>query len=218
MAEIIENDSGSKEGGRRTPKKHGAHIDMTPMVDLMCLLITFFMLTTAFSKPKVMEITMPDPNDTTKQKGPVVSAERTYSILIGENDQIYYYHHSDVPKGSPDGAVPTFDKWHKTNFTKDGLRKVMLKCNEKVFTDIYELKEKVKKGELVMEDDTLNARIRDIKKSDKKSPIILIKPAKYAKYKNIVNAVDEMAIANIGGYAIVDLSKEEEAILKNAPK
>jgi biopolymer transport protein ExbD len=217
MAEIIENDSGSKEGGRRTPKKHGANIDMTPMVDLMCLLITFFMLTTAFSKPKVMEITMPEKTNEPVD-GPVVSAERTYSIIIGDNEQVYYYHHSDVPAGSPDGTTPTFDKWHKTDFSKDGLRKVMLKCNEKVFTEIFELKEKVKKGELVMEDDTLNAKIRDIKKKDKKSPIILIKPAKTAKYKNIVNAVDEMAIANIGGYAIVDLSKEEEEILKNAPK
>lgn len=218
MAEIIENDSGSKEGGRRKPKKHGANIDMTPMVDLMCLLITFFMLTTAFSKPKVMEITMPEPPAEDAPPPPPVSAIRTYSILIGENDQVYYYHHSDIPDGSPDGTTPTFDKWHKTDFTKDGLRKVMLKCNEKIFTEVFELKEKVKKGELVMEDDSLNAKIRDIKKKDKKSPIILIKPAKTAKYKNIVNAVDEMAIANIGGYAIVDMSKEEEAMLKNAPK
>jgi biopolymer transport protein ExbD len=220
MAEIIENASGSKKGGgRRTPRKMGAHIDMTPMVDLMCLLITFFMLTTAFSKPKVMEITMPDPKEHVDPgKETKVSADRTYSVVLTDNDRVYWYHHSDIPVGAKDGTIPTVDNWHKTDFSKDGLRKVLLQKNEKVFTDIYNLKEKVKKGELVMSEDSLNAQIKRIKKSDKKSPIILIKADKNTKYKNIVNVVDEMAICNIAGYAIVDLSKEEEAILLTAPK
>ncbi|MEI6851513.1 MAG: biopolymer transporter ExbD [Bacteroidota bacterium] len=221
MGEIIENDSGSKkDGGRRTPKKHGTHIDMTPMVDLMCLLITFFMLTTAFSKPKVMEITMPDkkpiidkPEDQVQ-----VPAIRTYSILLTENDRVYWFHHSDIAEGAKEGSIPPVNMWHKTDFSKDGLRKVLLKLNEKVFTDIYNLKDNVKKGELVMSDDSLNAQIKRIKKSDKKSPIILIKADPKTKYKDIVNVVDEMAICNIGGYAIVDMSKEEEAIIATAPK
>ena len=57
MAEIIQEE---KAGGKKKAKKHAPHIDMTPMVDLMCLLITFFMLTTAFSKAKVMEINLPE--------------------------------------------------------------------------------------------------------------------------------------------------------------
>ena len=78
MAEIIQEEKG-KKGGKRRPKKHGTRIDMTPMVDLMCLLITFFMLTTAFSKAKVMVITMPDKEDTKdKDKNtPQISAFRT---------------------------------------------------------------------------------------------------------------------------------------------
>ena len=68
MAEIIQEEKGGK-GGKKRPKKHSTNIDMTPMVDLMCLLITFFMLTTAFSKPKVMEIVLPEKlKDTTKVK------------------------------------------------------------------------------------------------------------------------------------------------------
>lgn len=218
MGEIIENDSSHKKGGgRRTPRKMGAHIDMTPMVDLMCLLITFFMLTTAFSKPKVMEITMPEPPDENAPP-PAVAFDRTYSIILSDNDKVYWYYHKDVVENAPAGALPTFDKWHKTDFSKDGLRKVLLAKNEKVFTEIYNLKEKVKKGELVMSDDSLNAKIKRIKKSDKKSPIILIKADEKTKYKSIVNVVDEMAICNIASYAIVDISPEEKALIQKAPK
>jgi biopolymer transport protein ExbD len=195
MGEIIENESGHKKGsGRRAPKKHGSHIDMTPMVDLMCLLITFFMLTTAFSKPKVMEITMPEKNtETDPADQPKVAADRTFSILLTADDKVYWYWHKETPEGQA-------------------------KKNERVFTEIYELKEKVKKGELVMEDDSLNARIKRIKKSDKKSPIILIKADEKTKYKSIVNVVDEMAICNIANYAIVDIAPEEKALIDKAPK
>ncbi len=60
MAEIIANEGGGKQKGKRRSKRHSTHIDMTPMVDLACLLLTFFMLTTAFNKPKVMEIILPE--------------------------------------------------------------------------------------------------------------------------------------------------------------
>jgi biopolymer transport protein ExbD len=215
MGEIIENESSHKKGGgRRTPKKHGTHIDMTPMVDLMCLLITFFMLTTAFSKPKVMEITMPEKDNTQDPKdAPKVDAKRTYTILLTADDRVYWYAHGETPEGQP---FPT--TINKTDFSKDGLRKILLKKNERVFTEIYELKEKVKKGELVLEDDSLNARIKRIKKADKKSPIILIKADEKTKYKSIVNVVDEMAICNIANYAIVDIAPEEEALIEKAPK
>jgi biopolymer transport protein ExbD len=215
MGEIIENESSHKKGGgRRTPKKHGTHIDMTPMVDLMCLLITFFMLTTAFSKPKVMEITMPEKDkDIDKTEAPKVDAARTYSILLTADDKVYWYWHKEVPDKQ------TFPlEIHKTDFSKDGLRKILLQKNERVFTEIYELKEKVKKGELVLEDDSLNARIKRIKKSDKKAPIILIKADEKTKYKSIVNVVDEMAICNIANYVIVDIAPEEKALIEKAPK
>lgn len=215
MAEIIENTgSGKKEGGRRAPKRMGAHIDMTPMVDLMCLLITFFMLTTAFSKPKVMEITMPEKDKSEDQKdAPKVDAHRTYTILLTGDDKVFWYHHAEVPEGQTFPATI-----NKTDFSKDGLRKILLKKNEKVFTEIFELKEKVKKGELVLVEDSLNAQIKRIKKSDKKAPIILIKADEKTKYKSIVNVVDEMAICNIANYAIVDIAPEEVALIEQAPK
>jgi len=62
MAQIQSNDSDSGKGGKHgkvRAKKQSTHIDMTPMVDLAFLLLTFFMLTTTFGKPKTMEINMP---------------------------------------------------------------------------------------------------------------------------------------------------------------
>ena len=68
MAQIPSEEGTKRKGGKKRAKKHMTDIDMTPMVDLMCLLITFFMLTTAFSKPKVMVITMPEKDKNQEEK------------------------------------------------------------------------------------------------------------------------------------------------------
>jgi biopolymer transport protein ExbD len=212
MGEIIQEEKQEK-GSRRKPKKHSTHLDMTPMVDLMCLLITFFMLTTAFSKPKVMEITMPEKSDNQKKEDQTkIQADRTYNIVLSGDDKIYWYTGLADPKKPP---LPTLIS---TNYGKDGIRKMLLQKNKTVFKQIEDLKTKVLKGELVMADSTLNRKIKEIKKTDKKSPIILIKADEKAKYKNIVDIIDEMAICNIASYAVVDISDVELEMLKTAPK
>jgi biopolymer transport protein ExbD len=212
MADIIESGGGHEKGGKRRPKKHSTNIDMTPMVDLMCLLITFFMLTTAFAKPKVMEITMPEPpKDNEKKDQPQISADRTINIILSGDDKIYYYD-GVIETGKP---VPTI---MKSSYGSDGIRKYLLERNKLVFEQIVDLREKVTKGELVMADSTLNNKIKEIKKSDKKSPIILIKADEFAKYRNIVDIIDEMAITSIASYAVVDINDAEKKLLATAPK
>ena len=212
MGEIIQEEKVEK-GGRKKPKKHSTNIDMTPMVDLMCLLITFFMLTTAFSKPKVMEITMPEKNpEQKKEEQTKIAADRTINILMTGNDKVYWY------QGMADPKKPPLPQLNKIDYSKNGIRKMLLNRNKTVFKQIEELKTKVIKGQLIMADSTLNRKIKDIKKSDKKSPIILIKADEKAKYKNIVDIIDEMAICNIAGYAVVDISPVELDMLKTAPK
>jgi biopolymer transport protein ExbD len=201
MAEIIQAE-GKQKGGKKKAKKFSTHIDMTPMVDLMCLLITFFMLTTAFSKPKAMEITMPEKKDDPTVKAPEIQADRTINILVTGNDKIYYYF------GLADPKLP-LPQLVETSYSKDGIRKMLLQRNKVVFKAVYELKDKVTKGEEVLADSTLARRIKELKKSDKTAPIILIKADEKAKYKNLVDIIDEMAICTVANYAVVDISPIE---------
>ena len=211
MAEIIVEEKG-KKGGKRKVKKNSTRIDMTPMVDLMCLLITFFMLTTAFSKPKVMVITMPEKDKTDEPKNqPQISAFRTLNILLTEDDKVYYYIGLVKPKEAP----PTL---MKSDFSKDGIRKVLLEKNKSLFTKIFEYRDKRITGKLVVADTTAENEIKRMKKEDKEGPIVLIKADKKAKYKDIVSIIDEMAICNIASYAVVDVNPLELEMLKNAPK
>jgi len=201
MAEIIQEE-GKQKGGKKKAKKFSTRIDMTPMVDLMCLLITFFMLTTAFSKPKAMDITMPEKKDDPNVKAPEIAADRTINILVSGNDQIYYY----FGAADPNKPLPALNK---SDYSKDGIRKVLLLRNKIVFKAVSELRNKVIKGDLVMADSTLNRKIKELKKSDKNAPIVLIKADDKAKYKNLVDIIDEMAITNIANYAIVDIAPVE---------
>ncbi|MEI7499010.1 MAG: biopolymer transporter ExbD [Bacteroidota bacterium] len=212
MAELIVEEKG-KKGGKRRPKKHGTHIDMTPMVDLMCLLITFFMLTTAFNKPKVMVITMPEKDKKEDPKdAPKISAERTLNILLTKKDEVFYY------MGIADPKKPPLPIMVKTDFSKDGIRKILLIKNRDLFTKIAEYRDKRVTGKIVVADSTFENEVKRMKKDDKKGPIVLIKADAKAKYRDIVNIIDEMAICNVASYAIVDMSPVEIGMLAAAPK
>jgi len=211
MAEIIQEEKG-KKGGKRRPKKQSTRIDMTPMVDLMCLLITFFMLTTAFSKPKIMVITMPEKKIHENEPEVKIPKWRTLNILLTDKNVVYYY------IGSADPKTPPLHTLTKSDFSKNGIRKVLLEKNKDLFTQIVTFREKRQSGKLVVADTTADQEIKKMKKNDMKGPIVLIKADDKAKYKDIVNIIDEMAICNIASYAIVDILPIELELLKTAPK
>src|SRR3954470_189789 len=94
MSEVQSNDSGGGKGGKHNKvraKKSSTHIDMTPMVDLAFLLLTFFMLTTTFSKPKTMEINMPDKKDLKPEDSTKIKESQALTVLLSANNKIVWY-------------------------------------------------------------------------------------------------------------------------------
>jgi len=91
MAEMNVPESGAKKGKKKArSKKMSTRVDLTAMVDLGFLLITFFMLATTFNKPKTMEIVKPAKDDD-KKDVPVIKMSKTVSFLLGNNDKVYWY-------------------------------------------------------------------------------------------------------------------------------
>ena len=71
-------------------KKSSPRVDMTPMVDLGFLLVTFFMVTTTFSKPNVMPLAMPDKTQK-KEDNQAVKESQAITLILAENNRILYY-------------------------------------------------------------------------------------------------------------------------------
>jgi biopolymer transport protein ExbD len=210
MAEIIESGGGKKHGKKR-PKHHSTHVDMTPMVDLACLLLTFFMLTTAFSKPKVMEIVLPEKltkEEQEKIERPKVDDSKVVNIIL-EGDKVYWYNGMADPKKE----LPALEI---ADYSKDGIRKVLLKRNKDLFLKMDEFTQDVVKGKIKMPKDSIDKKLRQFKKEDKVGPVVLIKAGENVKYGNLVDIIDEMAICNVARYAIIDITPVELQMLANA--
>ncbi|HET9504046.1 MAG TPA: biopolymer transporter ExbD [Hymenobacter sp.] len=108
-----------KAGKKPRTRKHSFHLDMTPMVDLAFLLLTFFMLTTTLAKPRVMQLTMPVPD---KTEPFLVASHGAMTIVLGKNHQMHYYFGLNAP-ADPTVAVPPL---HTTDFKAKGIRQVLL--------------------------------------------------------------------------------------------
>lgn len=188
MAEIAQDSGGGhKKGGKVRSKKMSTRIDFTPMVDLGFLLITFFMLTTTLAKPNILALVMPE-KDIKKEDVEPVKESKVLTLLLGPNDKVYWY------EGITDAKLDS------TDYSAEGLRQVILNKMEKV------------KGQFGMED------YEDFKtKEPRKGSFVnvIIKPTKDSRYKNLVDALDEMAITKVRYYVILDISKLEEDFIKN---
>ena len=203
MAEV-NTDKGKNDGKKGKQKKMTVRVDFTPMVDMNMLLITFFMLCTSLSKPQTMEISMPSKDQVTEAEQTKVKASKAITLLLGEDDKIYYYF------GEPD--YEHAESLQQTDYSPAGLRDILLERNFDVVRQMKELK--LKKLNKEISEDAFKKQATEIKGS-KEAPVVLIKATDDASYRNLVDALDEMQICNIGKYAIVDITDGDKFLIDN---
>jgi len=200
MAEISE--SSDKKGKKKGAKKLATHIDMTPMVDLGFLLITFFMLTITLSKPQTMEISMPS-KENNDDKKTAIKASKAMTIILGQKDRVFYYFGTREKEVDP---VPV-----KTDYSPEGIRKVLLAKNDSVVKAIKGLRKQLSDQKITQ--DTFKSKSRIVKNS-RNAPIVLIKALDESTFKNFVDILDEMQICSIGRFAIVDITQYDKDLIK----
>ena len=194
-------------------------VDFTPMVVMLMLLITFFMLCTSLSKPQTMELTMPsnDENTQEEQKNETKASE-TVTLYVTADNKIYY------GEGIPKYDDPTWLK--ETTWGNDGIRKVLrdhateqgIRPVQRIGLAVRELNMQRQKNPNQYPDSIYQKELSKLKAGNLKEGkiptlTIVIKPTDNATYKNMVDALDEMQILNIGTYVIDKINADDEKLL-----
>lgn len=92
MAEMVQADKGGKKG-KKHKKRLGVRMDMTPMVDVAFLLLTFFMLSTTFNTPQVMEISLPPDSKVNVE----VAQSNLLTVMVRKDDAYFWNVGSNPP-------------------------------------------------------------------------------------------------------------------------
>lgn len=209
MASIDEGGDGGhhKKGpGVKKAKKLSTRVDMTPMVDLGFLLITFFIFTTTMSSPTAMQLMMPKDTDKPEEQNKAKESG-ALTIMLGKNNVVYYYERQLEPDGS---------NFKTTTFK--GIRDIIVNKKKEVILNhqhdagCAKLQEKAKLGNpdakppIKPDPDWQKACLdRDL--------FVVIKPNDDATYKNTIDILDEMAIVAVKRYAMVDLFPAEKELI-----
>jgi biopolymer transport protein ExbD len=110
---------GKHDGGKVRGKKMSTKIDMTPMVDLGFLLLTFFIFTTTFSKPNTMDLNMPNKDEDKKEEVKNdIKESNTISIIMGKDDKVYWHQKS--------ATTLTPELLKETDYSKEGIRSAIV--------------------------------------------------------------------------------------------
>ena len=153
-------------------------VDLTAMVDLAFLLITFFMLTTSLSKPVAMDVAKPDvdPDPTIRVPWP---ASRTMTILLGKNNKVAWY------MGESGKTEPIVESmYHVRTAILTNKRKVALANQNDATKPLY----------------------------------IIVKPTSGSNYKNFVDIMDELHLADLDAAPAIDdahIDKNELDFMKS---
>jgi biopolymer transport protein ExbD len=208
MADIVEGGGGGGGGGRhqkKRAKKGSARIDMTPMVDLAFLLLTFFVLTATMYKPSTLQMTYPVPDDdpTDDKKTELSNA---VTLILTAKDQILYYWGEFHTATDGSGKPPT--QLERTDYNK--VRDLLLERNKTAVAALNDLARefnarKINEDEYKKRRGEIKARPENLK--------AIIKTDKDATYRNMIDMVDEMDISGIGSFGVLDSLKLDEQLL-----
>ncbi|MFN4892970.1 MAG: ExbD/TolR family protein [Bacteroidota bacterium] len=187
-------DGGQKKGpGVKKAKKLSTRVDMTPMVDLGFLLITFFVFTATMNEPTTLDLNMPkdikDKKDQTE-----VKESGVLSVMLGKDDVVYYYEGKLLEDGS---------NFKSTDFK--GVRDIIVNKRKEVM------------GRYVRDAECEAKMAREGKPASNcadKDFVVIIKPTKDATYKNTVDILDEMTINQVRTYAMVKIFDQEYELIK----
>ncbi|WP_286863105.1 MULTISPECIES: ExbD/TolR family protein [Sphingobacterium] len=170
MAELNQK---TQESGKKKirSRKMAPKVDLTAMVDLAFLLITFFMLTTTLNKPAAMDIAMPDKTKADVDSPVFIDENRTATLILGDGKFMWY--HGDFKKPIASSEKPA--DIEKT------LAQVVAQLKGKIST-----------------------------MPNTKDMIVLIKPSKEARTKDVIRTIDELKRQNISRYVIGKTQDEEE--------
>ena len=191
-------DDGHKKGpGVKKAKRLSTRVDMTPMVDLGFLLITFFIFTTTMSSPKALNLNMPKD---TKNEEELNKAKESgaLTIMLGKDNGVYYYEGQLLPDGS--------------NFKSASFSTIR--------DEIINKKKEVIKNHV---HDANCPKIWAENKGDKNSCldrdfVVVIKPDQDATYRNTVDILDEMTINGVKRYAMIDITPQEYQVVQATEK
>lgn len=201
-------DTGGGDGGHKKArgvkkaKKLSTRVDMTPMVDLGFLLITFFVFTATMSSPTTLDLNMPkDIKDKKEQTEAKESGVLT--IMLGKGNQVYYYE----GKLTVDA---TGNNFKQTTF-KDIRNVIIEKKKEVMGKHVHdatcEKAQQKAKAKIPPDPNWKDACLdRDF--------VVIIKPDQDATYKNTVDILDEMTINQVEIYAMVKILDMEYQLIQ----
>lgn len=167
MAEVIAQE---KQTGKQ--KKKLIKIDMTPMVDLNFLLLMFFMFTTNFTKPNVMDLGLPAKGTPTTD--PVMHQKNQITFILGKDNRIFYHQSNKDDLNT--------NNLKETNFSGVNVSKIISEAYKKA--------------------------------PNPENFTVIIKPTDEANYKNFVDMLDNLAIAQKERYGVTDIKPWETKVYK----
>ena len=193
-------DSGHKKGpGVKKAKKLSTRVDMTPMVDLGFLLITFFIFTATMSSPTTMDLAMPKETDD-KEKQTEVKQSGALTIMLSKENKVYYYEGELTQENASTAFKSATFKTIRDEIIKKKQSVIAAHAHDATCEKAQQ------KAKANGDPDWQNAcRDRDF--------VVVIKPTENATFKNTVDILDEMTINAVKRFAVVKISDTEKEMI-----